>query len=168
MPKPKIDIRKMERLLREGKSQREVAQVFGVIESAISHAKKSLGKNIVRTVGLERANEVVEVHLDVVGQLRSINSAICEELNRAKEAVTRANGREQIHIQNVITRLSAEIRRQLETQMKICQLWYEARAVAEFQSIVLTAINEVDPKLKEDIIRRLQERRGVRSAVEFK
>ena len=168
MPKPKINLKQLDQMLRAGESQRKIAQVFGVTESAVSKAKKQLRQNVVKVVGLEKTNEVVEVHLDVVGQLRSINLAIYEELNRAKEAVTRASGRDQIHIQNVITRLSAEIRRQLETQMKICQLWYEARAVAEFQEIVLTAINEVDPKLKEEIIRRLQERRGVRSAVEFK
>jgi predicted transcriptional regulator len=168
MPKPKINLKQLDQMLRAGESQRKIAQVFGVTESAVSKAKKQLRQNVVKVVGLEKANEVVEVHLDVVGQLRSINLAIYEELNRAKEAVTRASGRDQIHIQNVITRLSAEIRRQLETQMKICQLWYEARAVAEFQSIVVTAINEISPELKEKIICRLQERRGVRSAVEFK
>ena len=101
MPKPKIDIRKMERLLREGKSQREVAQVFGVSESAISHAKKSLRKNIVRTVGLERANEVVTAHLDVMGQLRRINLAIHEELTRAKEGVVKADGKDQLALQDI-------------------------------------------------------------------
>ena len=167
MPKPKIDIRKMERLLREGKSQREVAQVFGVSESAISHAKKSLGKNIVRTVGLERANEVVTAHLDVMGQLRGVNLAIHEELTRAKEGVVKADGKDQIALQNIIIRLSSEIRRQLDLQMKIFELWYQGRAVIEFQEIVLTAIEEVSPELKEKIIHKLQKERAVRSSVEF-
>lgn len=167
MPKPKIDISEMERLLREGKSQREVAQVFGVTESAISHAKKSLGKNIVRTVGLERANEVVTAHLDVMGQLRRINLAIGEELTRAKEAVVKAEGKDQLALQGIIIRLSSEIRRQLDLQMKIFELWYQGRAVIEFQQVVLTAIEEVSPELKEKIIRKLQEKRAVRSTVEF-
>ena len=167
MPKPKIDISEMERLLREGKSQREVAQVFGVTESAISHAKKSLGKNIVRTVGLERANEVVTAHLDVMGQLRRINLAISEELTRAKEGVAKADGKDQLALQNIIIRLSSEIRRQLDLQMKIFELWYQGRAVIEFQQVVLTAIEEVSPELKEKIIRKLQEERAVRPSAEF-
>ena len=167
MPKPKIDIRKMERLLREGKSQRDVAQVFGVSESAISHAKKSLRKNIVRTVGLERANEVVTAHLDVMGQLRRINLAIDEELTRAKVVVAKADGKDQLALQNIIIRLSSEVRRQLDLQMEIFELWYQGRAVIEFQQIVLTAIEEVSPELKERIIRKLQKERAVRSGVEF-
>lgn len=167
MPKPKIDISEMERLLRQGKSQREVAQVFGVSESAISHAKKSLRKNIVRTVGLERANKVVTAHLDVMGQLKRINLAICEELTRAKEGVAKADGKDQLALQDIIIRLSSEIRRQLDLQMKIFELWYQGRSVIEFQQIVLTAIEEVSPDLKEKIIRKLQERRAVRSSVKF-
>jgi len=168
MPKPKIDISEMERLLREGKSQREVAQVFGVTESAISHAKNSLRKNIVRTVGLEKANEVVEGHLDVMGQLRRINLAIGEELSRAKQAVVKSCGKDQLALQDIIIRLSSEIRRQLDLQMKIFELWYQGRAVIEFQQVVLTAIEEVSPELKEKIIRKLQERSAVRSSVEFR
>ena len=66
MAKPKIDIRKLDRLLRAGKSQREISHVFGVSESAISKSKKQLRNNIVRTVGLERANEVVQDHIDMI------------------------------------------------------------------------------------------------------
>jgi transcriptional regulator with XRE-family HTH domain len=168
MPKPKIDISEMERLLREGKSQREVAQVFNVTESAVSKAKKQLQSNIVKAVSLEKATEVVTAHLDVMGQLRRINLAIGEELTRAKEAVVKAEGKDQLALQDIIIRLSSEIRRQLDLQMKIFELWYQGRAVIEFQQVVLTAIDEVSPELKDKIIRKLQERRAVRSSVEFR
>jgi transcriptional regulator with XRE-family HTH domain len=168
MPKPKIDLKLLDQMLRAGKTQREAAQVFGVSESAVSKAKKQLKTNIVRAVGLEKAHEVVHGHLDVLGQLRKINLAINEELDRAKGAVIEANGKDQLALQDVIIRLSSEIRRQLDSQMKIFELWYQARSVMEFQQIVLAAIEEVSPELKEKIIRRLQERRAVRSTVEFK
>ncbi len=48
----KIDIKKLEQLLRGGKTQRECAQVFKVSESAISKAKKQLVK-------LYKANPVI-------------------------------------------------------------------------------------------------------------
>ena len=168
MPKAKIDLKLLDQMLRAGKTQREAAQVFGVSESAVSKAKKQLRANIVRAVGLEKAHEVVHGHLDVLGQLRKINLAINEELDRAKGAVIEANGKDQLALQDVIIRLSSEIRRQLDSQMKIFKLWYQARSVMEFQQIVLTAIEEGSPELKEKIIRRLQERRAVRSTVEFK
>ena len=96
MPKPKIDLRQLDQMLRAGKAQREIAQVFGVSESAVSKARKKLRSNIVRTVGLEKANEVVESHLDMMGQLRKINAAIDEELDRAKESVIAAEGRDKL------------------------------------------------------------------------
>jgi hypothetical protein len=51
--------------------------------------------------------------------------------------------------------------------MKIFELSYQGRSVIEFQQIVLMTIEEVSPGLKEKIIRKLQERRAVRSSVEF-
>ena len=70
MPKPKINLKLLDQMLRAGESQRKIAQVFGVSESAVSKAKKQLQSNIVRTVGLEKANEVVESHLDNDGAVK--------------------------------------------------------------------------------------------------
>ncbi len=39
-PKPKIDKLKLHKMLQNGKSQKEVAQVFGVSEGAVSKAVK--------------------------------------------------------------------------------------------------------------------------------
>jgi hypothetical protein len=39
MPKPKIDRVKLDQLLRSGRSQKEVAQVFHVSEAAISKSR---------------------------------------------------------------------------------------------------------------------------------
>ena len=49
MPKPKIDRVKLSQLLKQGKTQREVAQVFGVSEGAISKAKKELNISVVKS-----------------------------------------------------------------------------------------------------------------------
>jgi hypothetical protein len=82
---PKIDIRKLDQMLRAGKSQIEIAKYFSVTPGAVSQAKRQLKNNIVRTVALEKANEVVESHLDMMGQLRKINSAINDELDIQRE-----------------------------------------------------------------------------------
>lgn len=165
MPKPKIDLRQLDQMLRAGKAQREIAQVFGVTESAVSKARKKLRSNIVRTVGLEKANEVVESHLDMMGQLRKINAAINEELDRAKESVIAAEGRDKLALQEVIIKLSAEVRRQLEAQLKIFEVWTDMKVVAEFQAEVLAVLDEMEPGARDEIIQRLKERRTLRGLV---
>ena len=165
MSEAKIDLRKLDQMIRAGKTQREAAQVFKVTEAAVSKAKKQLKTNIVRTVGLEKANEVVEGHLDMMGQLRKINQAITGELDRAKQTVVGVEGRDQRAIQEIIVKLSAEVRRQLEAQMKIFEVWTDMKVVAEFQAEVLAILDEMEPGTRDDVIRRLKEKRALRGLV---
>lgn len=165
MAKGKIDLNELDRMLRDGWSYRQIAKHFDCTPGAIAQAKKKLKDNIVRTIGLEKANEVVEGHLDMLGQLRKINRAITEELDRAKEEVVNADGRSRIALQKVIIKLSAEIRRQLEAQLKIFEVWSDMRVVAEFQNEVLAILDEMEPGVRDEIIRRLKERRALRGAV---
>ena len=81
MPKPKIDRVKLSQLLKRGKTQREVAQVFGVSEGAISKAKKELNISVVKSVALESAHRVVDKNLDAVAQLQKINKDANELLD---------------------------------------------------------------------------------------
>ena len=54
MPKPKIDRVKLNQMVRNGKSQRAIAQVFGVTESAISKAKKELHITVIKKRGFRK------------------------------------------------------------------------------------------------------------------
>lgn len=165
--KRRIDLVKLDKLLRDGKSQRDAAKVFGVTEAAISLARKQLKRRIVRTVGLEKANEVVNNHLDMMSQLRKINNAINAELTRAQESVKGANGRDRLAVQEIIIKLSAEIRRQLESQLKIVEVWHDMKIVAEFQEEVLSVLDEMEPGARERVIGKLQERSALRGTIAF-
>jgi hypothetical protein len=81
MPKPKIDRVKLDQILRAGKAQKEVAQVFGVTEAANSKAKKELKIAAVKNVALENAPQVVANYLDSAAQLRRINRDAFEILD---------------------------------------------------------------------------------------
>ena len=81
MPKPKIDRVKLNRMLSTGKTQREVAQVFGVTESAISKAKKELNIAVIKNVSLENAHKVVDKNLNAIDQLQKINAYANEMLD---------------------------------------------------------------------------------------
>jgi uncharacterized protein YerC len=155
MPEAKIDKVKLSQLLRSGKAQRVIAQVFGVTESAISKAKKELNLNVVKSVALENAHRVVDKNLNAIDQLYKINEAankLLDELEQKPDLKLRA---------------MAEIRNQLRLQLDIFQSLYDMKAVQEFQDEVLTSIGEASPDVRDKIIRNLNEKRAIRSAVKF-
>ena len=155
MSEAKIDKIKLSQMLRSGKAQREIAQVFGVTESAVSKAKKELNLNVVKNVVLENAHRVVDKNLNAIDQLYKINEAanmLLDELEAKPDLKLRA---------------MAEIRNQLRLQLDIFQSLYDMKAVQEFQDEVLTAIGDASPDVRDKIIRSLNEKRAIRSAVKF-
>jgi hypothetical protein len=152
-------------MLRDGKSQREISQVFGVTESAVSKARKQLKHVIVRVASMERAGEIVEEHLDLMSQLRKVNLIINEELDRARESISEASAQDKRLAQEILIKLSAEIRRQMETYLSIVEVWNDAKITKEFQEEVLHVLDEAEPGTRARIIERLKQRRVVRGLV---
>lgn len=192
MPKPKIDKLKLHRLLSSGKSQKEVAQVFGVSEGAISKAIKGLNIAVVKNVALENAHKVVGKSLNAIDQLQKINNYANEILdllmrwNRGDgEAIqilesqvstkkVRIGDREEFvkefkfkDPRELAIKAMQEIRGQLGLQLEIFRTLYDLEAIAEFQAEVLSAIEEVDPDVRDSIVNALKKRRTVRQAVSF-
>ncbi|HQP25123.1 MAG TPA: hypothetical protein PLP16_08150 [Smithellaceae bacterium] len=191
MPSIKIDRVKLNQLLTAGKSQREVAQVFGVTEGAISKAKKELNISVVKNVSLERAHQVVEKNLNAVEQLQKINGYANELLdllmrwNRGdKEALqilesqvrkVKVRGSKEEEVteyrfkdpRELALKAMAEIRGQLSLQLDVLKALHDIQAIAEFQKEVLTIIGEVSPDVRDSIISRLKEGRAIRQSVEI-
>ena len=153
MAKPKIDVIKLNKLLRSGKTVKECASFFKVSPSAISQAKKGLNVAVVKNVALENAHRVVDKNLNAVDQLHKINleaNRLLDELEATPE---------------LKLKVMAEIRGQLKLQLDIFQCLYDMKAVQEFQEEVLSAIAEAAPEVKDAIISKLNERRAIRRAV---
>jgi len=193
MPKPKIDKVKLNKLLRSGKSQKEIAQVFGVSEGAVSKAKQALSVQVVKSVVLENAHRVVDQNLNAVQQLHNVNrvaNQLLDELtgedktiNRMVKAVEGSLNyegdlsKQKEHIRRIILKVNqdrltalkacAEIRNQLKLQLEIFQTLYDMKAVEEFQKEVLTAIGEVSPDVRNRIVNKLSQKRAIRSAIDF-
>ena len=192
MPKPKIDKLKLHRMVNSGKSQKAVAQVFGVTEGAVSKAMKGLNMNVVRSVGLENAHKIVGKSLNAVDQLQKINDNANEILdllmrwNRGdSEAIqilesqvstkkVRIGDKEEFvkefkfkDPRELALRAMQEIRGQLGLQLEIFKTLYDLEAIAEFQTEVLSAIAEVDKNVRNNIVNALQKRRTIRQAVSF-
>ena len=64
-------------------------------------------------------------------------------------------------------KIKAEIRQQLKLQLEIFQTLFDLKEVAAFQEEVLTVIGEADIETRDKIIRKLQERRAIRSTLDF-
>ena len=191
MPKPKIDKLELAQMLRGGKTQREVAQKFGVSEAAVSKVKKELKLCVVKNVALESAHQMVEHNLDAVNQLKKINekaNLMLDELtgedkliDRMVKAVKGALAyqsepqKQAEHLRKIVKQVAedrflalkamAEIRGQLSLQLDVLRTMYDMEAVAEFQKEVLMAIGEVAPEVRRNIITRLKERHALRDSV---
>jgi len=175
-------------MLRDGKPQSKIAQVFGVTEGAISKAKKELNVAVVRNVALESAHKVVDKHLDTIGQLQKINQTANELLdllmrwNRGDEEAlqilesqvrrVKVRGSEEEVTEykfkdprELALKAMAEIRGQLNLQLDIFRTLYDVQAVAEFQKEVLAVIGEVSADVRDRIIQKLKESRALRQSV---
>jgi uncharacterized protein YerC len=190
MGKAKIDRVKLNRMLRDGKSQKEIAKTLGVSEAAISKAKKVLNINVVKSVALESAHRIVDKNLDAVEQLQKINRDANELLdllmrwNRGDEQALQVLesqvrkvrvGKTERFVEEfkfkdpreLAIKAMAEIRGQLNLQLEVFKTLYDLEAVAEFQREVLEAIAEVDPVVRGRIIQRLKSSRALRSSVQI-
>ena len=157
----RIDDKTMIEMLEAGHSQRQVARHFGVTEAAVSKRKKTLGIHIAKNVTLEKAGELVEEKMDSLAQLRRINNAINGELEWALDEAKEGDRR---GFQEIIVKLTAEVRQQLSLQLQIFRTLYDIEAMREFQREVLAAIGEVDPNTRERIIESLRQAGALRRA----
>jgi hypothetical protein len=191
MPKPKIDRVKLSRMLNAGKSQRQVAQVLGVTEGAVSKAKKELNINVVKNVALETAHRVVDKKLDTLAQLQKIN----DNANELLDLLMRWNRGDDEALQVLETqvrkirigkgenvewvkeykfkdprelalRAMGEIRGQMSLQLEIFKTMSDLETIREFQAEVLTAIGETSKEVRDAIIKRLKEKRALRTSVQ--
>ena len=191
MSKGKIDKVRLGRLLREGKSQRKCAEIFGVTESAVSRARKDLGIAVAKVTCLEEGARVAQESLDVASQLFRINEralSLLDEVSGEENIVKRlAEGIEEAFhsgedlaqrrevIRKVVQRVSKdrffalkemqEIRGQLRFQIEILQSLYNIREIATFQGEIINLLGDGDPGMRKEFMRRLQEKCALRRAV---
>lgn len=191
MAQQKIDRVKLNQLLKQGKSQKEIAQVFEVSEAAISKAKKELKElnvSVVKNVALENAHKVVASHLDTVSQMQKINQAANELLDMLmrwgrgdEEALQILEGQvRKVKVRGIeeevkeyrfkdprelALRAMAEIRAQLALQWEMMKTLFDVEAVSEFQQEVLGVIGEVSVDVRNRIVERLKAKGALRGAV---
>lgn len=188
--KSAIDDRELVRLIDKEKcSQSEAARRLGVSRQAVNQRLVELRGRSTKVVVAKKVEQLVEHKIDAIEQIGKINAYANELLdllmawNRGEpEALqalesqvkrVRIGECEEFDIQEVkfkdprelALKAMSEIRGQLKLQLEIFQALFDLQAAQEFQTTVLAAIGEVAPDVRDEIIRRLNRERAVRSAV---
>jgi predicted transcriptional regulator len=187
----KLTDRKLLALVDQGLSQVEIAKLHGVSKQAINKRLLELRGKITKVVAVKKIEAVVDQRLDTLGQLNSINKHanwLLEHLMawaKGDEAAlqvlenqvkTVRIGDEEQPVKEVrmkdpralAVQVMAEIRGQLALQVEIFKTLFDMRAVEEFQAEVLQAIQEASPDVRAKIIRNLNQRRALSTAVSFR
>lgn len=190
MVKPKVNIHKLSQMLRAGKTVKECAKFFEVTPGAISQHKKNLNVAVVKNVALENAHRVVDKNLNTVDQLQKINDHandlldLCMKwVNGDDEALqvlesqvrTVRVGKDKVPVseykfkdpREIALKALSEIRHQLKLQLDIYQCLYDMRTVQDFQQEVLETIGNVSKEARDEIIKKLRERKALGKIVRW-
>ena len=174
-----IDPVKLRQMIRNGQSGKEAAEYFGVSESAISQARKRLDTDVIRLGNLEAAHHILSQELGAAAQLQKVaevNNRVLDLLlawfegdDKARQLLESQHSLKGVHYKDpteLLLRVSRQLQSQVELQFKLLMGLYDAEQVARFQEEVLRVIDEVDPDAKKRILKRLQEKRAVRSVIQ--
>ena len=175
----KIDPVKLRRYLREGKSQRQIAEIFDVSDAVVSMRIKNLNISVVRSTQLEHAHAVVLDTLDCVGQLHKLNmdsnyllDLLMAWVRGEEHAVALLKSHHKLGAKfedpkALALKVMREISSQLKLQIDILNSVSNFEATASFQQEIIDLIGEMDLDLKKKFVSRLREKRAIRSAVRF-
>jgi len=156
MRPPKINDSKLLKIIdQDGKNQSEAARELGITRQAVSRRLQQLRGKTTRVLAAKGIDQVIYKKLDSISQLKRINDRAHELLDELED-----NPKLQIKVM-------AEIRGQLKLQLEIFQTLYSLQAAEEFQHAVLETLKEVSPDVRNRVIRKLNEKRVVRSALRF-
>lgn len=190
MTKCKINDRKLLRMVDQGETQVAAAEFFGVSKQAVNKRLKELRGKTTKVIVAKKIERAIDRKIDAMDQLIRINEYANEILelvmkwgrgddealqvleSQIKTKKVRV-GKEEINVQEfklkdpkeLALKACAEIRNQLKLQLEIFQTLYSLQAAEEFQNIILETIAEVDPNVRNEIIRRINSKRAIRSVL---
>lgn len=163
---PRIDSAEMVRLRREGRTLADIARKMGVSISAVSQSLKKNSKDMLPVIGIERAGAIIDADLDLVRELSDLNRIGKAELNRALREMDK-DGADWVLIQGNVTKLLAELRKQIAQASSVLELYAKLKGFEEFQNEVIQILGEIDEATRAKFVKRLREKRLLRSSVRF-
>ena len=140
---------------KENKNQSEAARELGVSRQAVSKRLKELRGRQTRVMVTKKIEEAVDLNLDAMAQLMTINKKTLALLDEAE--------------QNPRLSLSciAEVRSQIKLAADIYSQMYSVKVVNEFMAIVSEVLKNVDANVYREFKERVNRERSLRQAVRF-
>jgi hypothetical protein len=169
MARQRISRSDLEGLVVQGKGVSEMARLLQASKSTISERCKRLG---LKPVGSAQNSMVLDQDVDItmkgdpVSQLRKINGLTLEILDKSMRSL-RASKKAKDPL-GASLRCMKEIRGQIATEFSILQGLHDMElreAEREFREEVLQILGEVDQNVKDELIKRLEERKLARRAI---
>jgi len=192
MTTKKLSTAELLRRVDAGDSYADIGKDHGISRQAVYNRVKKLRGKTTRAVVAAKVEKVVDRKIDAIENLKNIN----EHANWLLEHVMKWIKGDETAIQvlekntrlvnvgtkedpeyvteykfkdphEIALKAMAAIRSDIKLQFEMFQALYSLKAAEEFQNTVLEVIGEVDPSVRNEIIRRLNKRRVTESAVRF-
>jgi len=194
MRPPKINDHKLLRLIdKQRMNQTEAAKELGVSRQAVSRRLQEIRGKTTKVIVAKKVEQVIDRKIDAMDQLIRINEYTNEILDlvmawgrgddEALQVLESQIKKKKVSVGNdkigvpefklkdpreIALRACGEIRNQIKLQFEIFQALYSLREVEEFQKTVLEVLGEVSPEMRNEFVRRLNEKPSVRAALYYK
>lgn len=181
MSKSKVDTVLLFEMMRQGKTQKECAQFFGVSEANISKIKKKTKTVVNREIALFSAGAVLDLQINYLQdlavqqqQLKDLLDTVYVMLNEddgekyweARARLTKLIGSKG-SLQNLLIGLHAELRKQQEFGFNIDKVMDDMKNIRKFQSVIMDTIRNVDPGTAKKIAAELARLKIIKSSLDF-
>ena len=173
-------------------TQTKAAKELGVSRQAVSRRLQEIRGKTTRVIVAKKVEQVFDRKIDAMDQLIRINEYTNEILDlvmawsrgddealQALESQIKnkrvAFGNEEIEVpefklkdpREIALKACGEIRNQIKLQFEILQSLYSLQEVQVFQQTVLEVLGEVSPEMRNEFVRRLNEKPSLRAALRY-
>lgn len=156
----KVDLQKLKVLRDKGLTGIEIAKHFGVGEGTISKNLKALSMAISQDVVLREAEKINDKQLNAMGRLEKMAGDVDNEIEAINKELEEAPKSEKTELRELKIKFSAEGRKQINSHVDLAKMVYDITEVRKFQETVIEVIGEVDSEVRNEILKRLKERRA--------
>lgn len=177
----KVNVNKLFALLKQGKSQKECAQIMGVSEGTISKHVNKTKTAINRDIALFSAGDILDMQIDYLRDLvllqrqtKDLLDMIYSLLNEEDEQkYWEARGKLQRligskgNLQSLMIALNAELRKQLQFGFDIDRVANDLEKIKKVQQVILETIQKTDMDTARKIVSELARLKIVRSSLDF-
>jgi len=134
-----------------------------VSKGAVSKNLKSLTKAISQDIVLRQAQRINDKQLSAMSRLEKMAGDIDHELEAINKELEESPKGGKTELRELKIKFNAEGRKQINSHLDLAKALYDITEVRKFQETVIEVIGEVNVEARDEILRRLKERRALGS-----